>query len=203
MIITPVPHGLEGIVGVSTGHRSPGLHMSDLYGSLYADLYPKRYTKGAVPNPLYLEAGLAFEEMLEEKFKRRLGPHLGERPDEQFTSAELGGVAGIAYSPDLLIFDDQKGLILGEIKLSWQSSREVPRTAGETFPPKFDRYFTQIMAYCFHLQTIYARLFVFFVNGYYQPPTPEFLAWDLTFTQRELDECWAMLRNHGRSKGLI
>lgn len=192
MIITPVKHGLEGVVGVSTGYRSPGLHMSTIYNDLYQDLEPKRFTRGTAPDPLRLEAGLAFEDMLEEGLKRRLA---GERPGE-FTTAE-----GIIYSPDLIIFNGETRL--GEIKLTWMSSKEVPREAANGFPPKFDKYFTQMKAYCFHLELAHARLLAFFVNGNYHPPKPELLAWDIEFTKRELEENWTMLRNHARSKGML
>lgn len=198
MIITPRPnHGLDEVIGKSTGERSPGLHMSQIYGDIFSDLEPKRFVRGSIPNPLHLELGLAFEEMLEVRLLERWGPHLGERPPEQMT------VEGIAYSPDLLIFDDAKGLILGEIKLSRLSSRDVPREVSNNFPPKFDRYFMQMKAYAYHLGTRHARLFVFFVNGSYAPPMPEFLVWDLTFSEIELRENWQMMLNHARAKGMI
>ena len=137
MIITPVPHGLEGIVGVSTGPRSPGLHMSAIYNDLFQDLEPKRFQKGSVPNPLMLEAGLALENMLEEGLRQRL---CGERPPEQVTAE------GIFYSPDLIIFNGHTRL--GEIKLTWMSSKEVPREVSNGFPSQFDKYFVQMKAYC-------------------------------------------------------
>jgi hypothetical protein len=192
VIIVPVKHGLEGVVGVSVGHRSPGLHMSNIYNDLYQDLEPKRFTRGTLPDPLRLEAGLAFEDMLEEGLKRRL---CGERPPEMVTEE------GIFYSPDLIIFNGHTRL--GEIKLTWMSSKEVPREAANGFPPKFDKYFTQMKAYCHHLDLGHARLLAFFVNGDYRPPKPELLAWDIEFTPRELRENWQMLLNHARHKRML
>jgi hypothetical protein len=189
VIITPVAHGLEDLLGKSTAYRSPGLHMSEIYNDLYQDLEPKRYVRGSAPDPLRLEAGLAFEEILEEGLKKRLA---GERPGE-FTTEE-----GIIFSPDLIIFNSE--IRLGEIKLTWLSTKEVPREQSNSFPPKFDKYFTQMRAYCYHLKLDYARLLAFFVNGNYRPPKPELLAWDIEFTARELRENWQMLLNHARSK---
>lgn len=194
MIITPCPHGLEGVLGVSTGHRSPGLHLSEIYNDLYQDLEPKRYTRGTKPDPLRLEAGLAFEDMLEEGLKRRLA---GERQGE-FVTEE-----GIVYSPDLIIANTGHPNRLGEIKLTWMSSKEVPRERSNGFPPKFDKYFTQMKAYCYHLGLTDARLLAFFVNSDYRPPKPELLAWDIEFTVRELKENWQMLLNHARHKGML
>src|ERR1019366_4527140 len=115
MIVTPVAHGLEDLIGKS-GPRTPGLHMSAIYGALYEQLEPARYT-GGTPDPLRLEAGLAFETMLETAIKDRLCG--GGRPPE-LTSEE-----GILFNPDLLIFNGHTRV--GEIKLTWLSSREAPR----------------------------------------------------------------------------
>lgn len=191
MRITPVKHGLEDLLGKSHAYRSPGLHMSDIYNDLFQSLEPKRYRKGTPMDPLRLEAGLALEEMLEEGLRRRL---IGERPGELVTEE------GIIYSPDLLIFNGATRL--GEIKLTWMWSKEVPRIEGNSFPPKFDKYVCQMKAYCYHLDTPYARLIVFFVNGK-GDSTPELLAWDIEFTRRELEENWQMLMNHARSRRML
>lgn len=166
--------------------------MSDIYNDLYQDLEPQRYIRGQTPDLLRFEAGFALEEMLEAGLKKRL---TGERPGE-FTTDE-----GIVYSPDLVIFNGSTRL--GEIKLTWMSSREIPRVEANGFPPKFDKWFTQMKAYCYHLRTINARLLAFFVNGDYKPPKPELLAWDIEFTQRELDDNWCMLLGHAKHKRLL
>ena len=191
MIVTPVPHELVGI-GVSTGDRSPGLHASDIYGDLYQELEPTRYRRDTAPDPLRLEAGLAFESLLEEGLKRRL---CGERPGE-FTTDE-----GVIFSPDLIIFNHVTRV--GEIKLTWMSSNEIPTVLSNGLPPKFDKWLTQIKFYCRAVETCYGRLIGFFVNGDYRPPSPRLLAWDLQFTKRELDENHTMLMNHARHRGLL
>ncbi len=193
MIIEPIAcDPREFGLGESSGYRTPGLHMSDIYNDLYQRLEPKRYDKSKPLDPLRLELGLNFETLLEEGLKTRLK---GERPGE-FVTEE-----GIIYSPDLIIFN--RSVRLGEIKLTWMSSREVPRERTNGFPPKFSKYFCQMMAYCHHLGTREARLFALFVNGDYTVHAPEFLAWDIEFTQRELDENWAMLLNHARHQKML
>ena len=194
MRIVPCEHGLEDI-GKSKGHRSAGLHMSAIYNDLFQDLEPKRFIRGSEPDPLRLEAGLAFEDMLEEGLKTRLQ---ADRPGE-FTSPE-----GIIFSPDLLIFNGSTRL--GEIKLTWLSSRAVPREPANGFPPKFDKYFVQMKSYCHCLETAHARLIAFFINGSYDKArglAPELLAWDIEFSKRELAENWAMMLSHARSKGML
>lgn len=193
MIITPTTHGLDAILGKSTAPRTKGLHMSEIYGKLFEYLEPKRFT-GGTPDPLRLEMGLTFETMLEEGLKARLTPESG-RP------GELVSDEGIIYSPDLIVFNEVTRL--GEIKLSWMSSREVPREKANGFPPQFDKWLVQMKAYCHCLNTPYARLYAFFINGDYRPPRPELLCWDITFSRQELEENWALIINFAKSVGLL
>lgn len=190
--VVPIAHGLEDIIGVSTGYRSPGLHASEIYNDLYQDLEPKRYKRGTTPNPLYLEMGLMLEHILEEALVRRLSNL--ERPSEFMTKE------GIAYSPDGLEFCPDGSIVLLEYKCTTMSSKDMPHEPGNGFPPKFDKYMTQMKFYARNLGTTKARLYVFFVVGNYAPPVPELLVWDLEFTQQELEECHRMMINHARSK---
>lgn len=196
LIVTPVPHGLEDLVGKSSGVRTPGLHMSSIYNDLYQDLEPTRYVRGSEPDPLRLEAGLSFETFLEDALRARLCG--GGRPDEMVTEE------GILFNPDLIIFNHVTRV--GEMKLTWLSSRAVPREPSNCLPPKFGKYECQMKAYCRCLETPYARLIAFFVNGPYDRKSelaPELLAWDITFTRRELEENWSMLMNHARAKKML
>ncbi len=204
MIITPRPLPLD-LLGKSDSVRDPGVHMSEIYNDLYAELEPDRYDKSKPMNPLYLEVGLAFEEIIEEKLVERFGRALGgERPGEFFTDEEFDAVTGellmprVAYNPDLIIYDDEPGAILGEIKLTWMSAKGVPEAEGGLFPDKFNKYFTQMKAYAYHLGLDRGRLIVFFVNGTYKPPVPQLRCWDFRFTAQELRENWLMLKNHYR-----
>ena len=197
MIVTPCAHGLEDIIGQNEpGYiRTPGLHMSTIYNDYYQYQDPKRYDKTKPMDVLRLEAGLSWERLLEEAIKDRIGAMGCGRP------GELIGPEGIIYSPDLIIFNGS--IRLGEIKLTWMSSREVPREKDYGFPPKFEKYLTQMKCYCYCLETPYARLIAFFVNGDYRPPTPELLAWDITFSPRELKEEWATMMNWARHRKML
>ncbi len=195
MKITPIEHGLTLAAPAPGYERTPGLHMSQLYGSLFEGLEPERYTGGTALNPLYLELGLALEEGLDQSLKDRFKAN---RPGE-FTTAE-----GIIYTPDFLIFNG--GLRLGEIKLTWMSSGDVPREQATSFPPKFAKYVCQMKCYCHHLETNQARLIVCFVNGpgsFTKKLGPEMLAWDIAFTARELQDNWKMVTNNARHVGLL
>lgn len=210
MVVTPIDHGLD-YIGKSTGHRSKGLHMSDLYNSLFKELEPKRFNSGTPMNPMHLEMGLAWENMLEDGLRDRLQLVAGEsamRPGE-FVTEE-----GIIFSPDLLIYEESGRVRLGEIKLTWMSCRDMPDTPDAGLPPKLSKWTTQMQAYCRNLDTTFARLYAFFVNGEYawmkkgargttQPGGPRLLAYDITYTQQELDDNWTMLIEHAKHAGMI
>jgi hypothetical protein len=196
--------------------RSPGLHMSDLYGSLYKELDPKRFDKrDAQGNPLpfdelRMELGSTFEEALEPILRKRV--ITAERPGEFVTQHAVDCVhtrtpvaigdapcscgAGVIYSPDHFLFN---GVFrLGEFKLTWMGIGKGIRD------PKFDKWFTQMKVYCYHLGTPYARLYAFFVNGDYSDMSPQFPPpWDIEFTQKEMFEEWMALVRHGRKKGMF
>lgn len=189
MTVTPIPHGFD--FGQSHAERSPGVHASAIYNDLYQDLEPKRFTRGTAPDPLRLELGLALEEVLEGGLVSRMW----ERPGE-FKTAD-----GVAFSPDGLMFHADGRLIVCETKLTWMSSKDVPREPASGFPPKFDKYMTQLLFYTDGLETPWGRLYVYFVNGLGRGP--EFLAWELEFTAREQQENRQMLLNHAKAKGLM
>ena len=212
MIVTPASHGLELGLNAPGFERSPGLHMSAIYNSLYKAIDPKRYADRNGGMPLdKLEAGMIWEYLLERGFKARPGIGFDAwRPGEFRTENE-----GIAYSPDLLITNGETRL--GEIKLTWYSCKETPisREQAEAahrpdlantrteFGSKFDKWLTQIKAYLYHLHLTEARLIVLFVNGSYKPPSPVPLAWDLSFLVSELQEEWDTLLAHARAEGML
>lgn len=208
MKITPIEHGLEDLIGVSPPGRTPGLHMSDLYGDLYKHLEPERYGRGGAPDAVVLEAGLACESILEQGLRDRLCG--GGRPGE-LLHTEAGLAQPILFSPDLVIFNSHTRV--GEIKLTWMSSREMPSEPSNNLPPKFSKYACQMMCYGHCLETPYARLLAYFINGDYgwmrkggkrgNGPSPQLKAWDLEFSARELAENWSMIVNHGRSMGVL
>lgn len=214
MQIRPVTLG--ALVLPPTVGRSLGVHMSDLYNDYYAVKEPKRFDTSKPMDVIRVVAGLALESALEDGLARQLGVLLGgERPGELTTAN------GLPFSPDLILFD-ARGTVLGEIKCTWMSCRECPISAAMakeaglsssavnwdgtdpdvTFPKKFDKYFTQILVYSYHLHIRHARLFICFINADYRPPKPVLLYWDLEFTQREIDEEWQKISNHARTRGI-
>jgi len=204
MRVIPVDPGID--LTFNTSERTIGkVHMSDIYNDYYARIDPKRYA-GELPIEMreaYMGGGMALESFFEKALKDRLS---ADRPGELIEPEH-----GIVFSPDLVIFNSS--IRVGEIKLTWMSNKGVPREEGNGFPPRFDKYITQMANYCHCLETPYARLIAFFVNGDWTWPSkknpnargfrPEFLAWDIEFTKREIAEEWQRTIRHGKMMGVI
>ena len=140
--------------------------------------------------------GLAWEQYLE-----RLLPTqriTAERP------GELTSPHGFLYSPDLFVFSEgNKVFRVGEIKLTWMSSHEWPRSATNGLPPGFGKWTTQAKLYCHEAQTPYATFYPYFVNGNYRTNSPEFLPLEIEFSARELKENFQTLMQHARNERLL
>lgn len=172
--------------------RHPGLHASHIYGSLYEELEPKRFVRGSKPDPLRMALGTAWEAHLEYLLIKN--GVAAERPPAFISPS------GVAYSPDLLIYEADK-VIVGEIKLTWMSSKDAPRLVNAPFPPKYDKWLTQAMVYAYWLETTFVRLYAMFVNGSHY--APELLVWDIEFHPRELIENHDRLMNHAKHRGMM
>lgn len=121
----------------------------------------------------------AFREMLTERQLLKLG---------EFE------VDGIFMTPDYV---DANGWVLEEWKCTW-------RSAGKDIEElDWWSWFAQMKAYCKALGTLKARLRVFYVNGTYSPRKPKLSAWDIEFTQDEVDSNWSMLVNYAKHEGWI
>ena len=215
MRIDPIEHDLVLSAPTEGYVRTSGLHLSDIYNDLYKSLNPARYDKrdkDGQPLPfssLHAEIGTAFEEVLEPAIRARIvgAERPGEYVSQHTTECASAGTfvtpgdpvchcgAGVIFTPDHFLFN---GLFrVGELKLTWMSCR-YPLT-----DKRFAKWLTQIRAYCYHLQTRYARLYVLFINGDYSSYSPLLKAWDIEFTDKELLEEWRMLLHHARRKGMV
>lgn len=201
MKVVEIEHGLtlnqptEGYV------RTPGLHISEIYNSLFEEMEPARFSKGDGPDRVKMEVGTAFEETLEIALAQRL---LGDRPGEFACMpcarvVPVGTPGSIIFSPDYFLFNGVTRL--GEFKATWMSIRHGIHDA------RFEKWRVQMKAYAKPLQMLHARLYVLWVNGDYSWKPPyggaHLRAWDFEFTQRELDDNFNMLMRHARKKGLI
>lgn len=189
------------MLGKSTLPRTQGVHISQIYGDLYRRLQPERYGKQGDdgPPPDILEMGLSFESQLE----RMLEDGLKARLAGAVRPGELISPEGIYFSPDLMCFNGTERV--GEIKLTWMSTKELPIERANSVPSKLDKWMVQLKSYCHLLSCPQARLIAFFAVPDYRHKHygPDLRAWDIEFTARELKENWDMLIRHGKDMGLL
>ena len=178
------------------------MHLSDLYNAYYQEAEPNRY-KGDTLDRVRAGLGLAFEEKVGQVMEPLIGADSG-RPGELIIP---GLSTPVAYSPDFILFEDRT--ILGEVKLTWMSSREWPRERTNGFPKGANKYLTQIACQCRAMETPYATLIAYFVNGdndrkhYDTGMAPKLLRWDIEFSKREMDEEWQTVLNHAKRRKLL
>jgi hypothetical protein len=171
--------------------RGTGLHVSEIYGSLFQELEPTRFIAGSKPNDILMAIGLAWEQWLERTLQA-MG-ELVERP------GELISPEGILYSPDLFVVNGKDRI--GEIKSTQMSSREGMDS------PKFAKFHCQAMIYGYWTGIPRARFYILFLRGDYarSGPSglPQYRVFDVEYGARELQENHSMLMNFARSKGML
>lgn len=169
------------------------LHASDIYGSYYAMVNPKKYGKKVgqpSPDVLFAE-GLAWEQYFE-KVLIANGVQCF-RPGEQI--GEWKGKL-VAFSPDLIIVNGHDRI--GEIKKTWMSSRLKPTDKD------FAKYLTQGRMYAYWLSMPRVTYFVDHTVGNWRDyPFPTMKIWDLEFTKREIRDEMTTMMNHAESEGLF
>lgn len=124
----------------------------------------------------------------------------GFRPMRIFMSPDGVSMIDEEDYADLFVMCDH---FLHEFKFTKKSCRDfiqLLRLRGK----KVLMWLWQIMAYCYALRTLAAKLHVMFINGNYSRaegdpdamPTPKVYRFE--FTQEDLDDNWKLLRNHAR-----
>jgi hypothetical protein len=137
----------------------------------------------------YTSVGWAWEEVIRAAILASgFGPYADT--ERYITPGELH-LDGIYGTPDWI---DTVDYCVEEFKATYRSSRRP-------LDPDFWHWLVQIKAYCRLLQTTWARLRVFYVNGNYRDSGPQYKAYRLSFTALEIDDNWRMLSGHAKSKG--
>lgn len=179
-------------------NRSPGVHLSDLihrvcvennhyeeHSDTDIDPVTGEYTEEL---QTLLQVGCAFETALTIRYSQQY-PGLYIQPGEITLD-------GIHITADLmnLVPDDRYPDLpykITEIKCTYMSSAEDP------MGPKFWRIRSQLMAQCLAWKTTVGQIAILHLNGDCRGKRrPQFLVWELEFTQQELRENWALLRSY-------
>jgi hypothetical protein len=139
--------------------------------------------KGWDEEPLNLaaEVGFMWEEILSMALKARIPNRIGEIKED-----------GITMSPDGF---DVESWTLWEYKAVWSSSRRSPLDNW--------KWMQQIMGYCYGTGTVVCKMAILYLNGDWKGGGPEYKGFKLTYTEREIEECWNMIVLHARKKGWI
>lgn len=204
-LITEVEVDLSHLVGGSgpgaPAPRTVGVHVSSIIKYLHGktdEVIARRKEIDALPEDerrkayTYWEMGFAWEQIIADI----LGPRMFSR--RIVVDQEEIEVDGILMNPDAYSIPDQTG---EEYKATWRSAKNVSDLEGNFWP-----WFAQMKAYAYGLKTLKYRLFVYFVNGNWQPPVPMVRRFDITFSPRELELNWKMIlqgRDDMIKKGLI
>lgn len=169
--------------------RSPGLHVSTVIKALET-----RYGR--------LKGRKDLGDDNEAKWRPyRLAGFLIERAFREILPKNLTKVGelcmdNIYMTPDYFDPDDW---VLEEWKCTWRSSGDDLEYLEENFIS----WMMQIMAYCRTMCTLRARLRVFWINGNYKPRVPDMAAYELEFTQQELDVNWSAIVNYAKAEGWL
>jgi hypothetical protein len=196
MIATP--HDVQLAIPPPSVPRGKGIHVSGIIrsiaihtGILKPDSVdePSMADSRIITDPvaiLRMTIGLAWEEYYLGVFlKDKVTKHPGEKC-----------VDGIYMSPDgvsreWLPYPRVMITRVHEVKATYKSINTVGDMSGQWL------WLTQIKAYCKGMKTLYANLHVLFLCGDYKMPIrPLVREWTLEFTQKEIDENWAMLKEY-------
>jgi hypothetical protein len=172
------------------GQRSPGLHVSKIIMELNEARGNTYAPADEATRQIYFTLGFIWEIIIANIIRDtaiRKSNGMLQRPGELF-------VDGIALSPDAVDLGDYA---LEEYKATWLSSK------NDIDGTKFWHWIVQMKCYCRALGTRRARLRVLFVVGDWRGSGPQVRAWQFEFTEREIEENWAMVINHARYRGWI
>jgi hypothetical protein len=169
---------------LDTHTRSPGLHLSDILESMELDLGVKRGGKWD-KNSLFT-LGFLWERVLKYVLQKA-----------RYEAEDLIPVGemecdGIYLTPDAM---DVAKWEHHENKCTFKSMRNDPA--------EYYRYWWQVKAGCYVLETNVAVLNVLFIMGDYKGSGPRWKSWRAEFTDRELKENWQAILSQARKKGML
>lgn len=201
MEVRDVEFDFVGYMSARFNHppRTDGLHVSQIYGDLDKLINKQRYASGMAEDDLSMfgQIGFLWERVLEVALA---DVTIGGDPARYFRPGELLH-EGLLLTPDYadLDFFGNGSLVMGleEWKVCWKSVN-----AWADFEKNFWRWKVQMMAYCYALGILHARMRVLFIAGDWKGNiVPQVKMREFTFTERELTDNWQMLVRHAERKG--
>jgi hypothetical protein len=186
------------------GHpeRSPGLHASQIWVDIAAQLGFHRNRKGDITETQLKEfgtLGFLWERMLE----KALGDLIADSNPGRYMRPGEQCMDGVYMTPDYVDLDfhanGEYQLGLEEWKVRWCSYHKA-----DDLEKNFWEWLVQCKTYCRVLRTRHARLRALFVVGDWRGDiTPKLREWEIEFGEQEIEDNWRMLRGHARRKGWL
>ncbi len=179
-----------------TGRRSKGVHLSGCIRAALVDL--KLLTTQQLDEetmPLRMWFGMALEDRAVQLVAAQSNFFIWQ-PGE----VEVDGVVGSPDGTNQMTLDalqvpkaERADLtrsqirylpVLEEFKCTWKSQHNYGNVEQQAL------WMWQLAGYCYMLGYRYARLHVFWVNGNYRPPAPDYRVYLLKFGEEELERFW-------------
>jgi hypothetical protein len=199
MIVTPVQFKL---VLPSSEGRSPGIHVSSIIRNIAIEegiLAPESIEELSLIEPkeivdpvslARIGLGIGWERYYIPEVLSRFH-NVEDHPAEVSHDGVYLSRDGESVSVIITVDGPEWATVVHEVKCTYKSIKTVRNLDSQWM------WLAQIKAYCIARNTRFAVLHVLFVCGdYTYPMRPVSLAWQLEFTQRELDSNWDLLREY-------
>lgn len=173
--------------------RSPGLHISDIYGDLDKAQREREMKNGEMTDAelqFYRSGGFIWETLWGMAMAECIRKREIVRPGE----FKIDGVIG---SPDNVRLDPWRII---ETKATWKSVRKWD---DHVIEKHFWIWGVQMKGYCRMMGTRECEIYVIFMNGDYRGAGPCTRSVAVEYSQLEIDENWGMLIGHGKRRGWI
>lgn len=202
MIVTPVEMKLH--LPPPPNPRSKGVHASGLTRAIAIEtgILDKKWFEGLddisisdiqeikdQASILRINIGLAWEAWYIPTFLTHVHKHPKEMCKDDIYMTHDG------ESVDTILIERKKQQVLRihEVKATYKSLKQVKNDNLESQW----MWITQIKTYCKGANTTHACLHALFINGDYTPPySPVLKIWNITFTQKEIDDTWDLLTQY-------
>jgi hypothetical protein len=206
MRVTPRP--VELFLPPSPVARSKGVHQSAIIRSIAMEMgilkwdgvdEPTMADVRHITDPVAIQRiciGLAWEEWYIPQILSREGikKHPGEMcVDNIYMTPDGVGPGGVIITPEAIQNKRYPIVpcIIHEVKATYKSINTVGDLCSQWL------WLSQVKGYCKGAGTRLARLHVMFLCGDYKMPIqPVTKAWDLEFTQKEIDDNWSLLKDY-------
>lgn len=199
---TLLPDTLSSVIATPqyAGRDPSAIHVSDCIRVLTDSLNGGKPSSFEGEDTTRLEIGMAWEGVLERAIALNALSHHPHPDPAAYVRPGPMTVDGITGTPDILDFGSPLPFpVVEEWKCTWMSCRGLREDPSALLTsPKLWKWLVQLKSYCYLHQTYHGRVRALFVNGDYGRgaggTSPCFLSWELHFSEQDLLDNWAMMK---------